>query len=392
MFDRVIATLREALAGLEQSAVTGVEAARLVERFTEVERIAAAGRTLAARRVAETKVWQKEGHRSAAQWVAAKTGTSLGQAIGVLDTARQLEELPAVREAFCSGRLSEVQAREVSGAAFADPRAERALLQAAGSQTVGALREECRRVRAAAVPDELARYEKIHRGRYLRHWSDVDGAVRLDARLTPDAGAAVVAAVDAIRDRIFTQARRAGRREASEAYAADAIVELARDSGEGRSWGPRAMVHVLVDHEALASGRAQGDQRCEIPGVGRIPAATARALAGDAIVKTIVTKGSDIHSVVHRGRTIPAHVRTALEIRDPVCVVPDCDVRRGLAIDHYRIRYADGGPARLDNLARLCGWHHHQKTYLGYRLTGGPGAWNWQTPSDLEGNRDPPGS
>jgi hypothetical protein len=262
------------------------------------------------------------------------------------------------------------------------------LIEAAQTQPVSALREECRKVRAAAIVDEVAAYEAIRRRRYVRSWTDSDGAVRLDARLTPDSGAAVIAAIDARRGRIFAEARRAGRREPSEAYAADALVELA----EGSRSAPRATVHVLVDHGAFVSGRARADQPCEIPGVGRIPAATARALAGDGIVKAIVTKGSDVQHVVHVGRTIPARVRTALEVRDPTCVVPACYARTGLEIDHYRVAYADGGLTTLDNLARLCRWHHYQKTHLGFRLTGEPGAWEWMTPADQEGARPPPGS
>ncbi len=101
-------------------------------------------------------------------------------------------------------------------------------------------------------------------------------------------------------------------------------------------------------------------------------------------------KGADVTAVTHIGRTIPARIRTALQIRDPVCVVPRCDRRRGLEIDHYRVAYVDGGPSMLDNLARICGWHHYQKTHLGYRLSGGPGRWKWEKPSDRDGSRDLP--
>lgn len=391
--DAALETLRDAVSRLGKEHLSGVDAARLVDLFTAGERMCAAGRTLAAGRVEETNIWQRDGHRSAAEWVAAKTGTPLGQAIGMVEMGHRLADLPATRDAFCAGDLSEVQAREISGAATADPRAEQALLETARTETVKALREECRMVRAAAVPDEIAAYEKIHRGRYLRHWTDPDGAVRLDARLTPDAGAAVIAVVDERRNRIFAQARRAGRRESSRAYAADALVELARNSGSAKST-PRAMVHVVVDHAVLRGVHARSDQRCEIPGVGRIPAATARALAGDAIIKGLLTRGADIQAVKHFGRTIPARLRTALAVRDPVCVVPGCDQRKDLEIDHYRIPWADGGESRLDNLARICGWHHYLKTYCGYRLFGGPGAWTWQKPDDLDGSssvaRPPP--
>jgi hypothetical protein len=52
-------------------------------------------------------------------------------------------------------------------------------------------------------------------------------------------------------------------------------------------------------------------------------------------------------------------------------------VDKGLEIDHYQIGFAQDGPTELWNLARLCRWHHHLKTYCGYEITGEPGAWEW---------------
>src|SRR5258706_556594 len=80
---------------------------------------------------------------------------------------------------------------------------------------------------AAVGEFEPERYEQIRRSRYLRHWTDRDGAVRFDARLTPDSGARLLAAVDAHKFRIVEQARKAGVRERFDAYAADALVALA---------------------------------------------------------------------------------------------------------------------------------------------------------------------
>lgn len=394
MFDRLeiaLQSLREVTSTVEQHHVGGNDAARLVGVLTEIERVAAAVRMMAIRRVEQSRVWQRDGHRTIAEWVATATGTTLGHAIGVVETADRLQELPATRQAFCAGRLSEIQVREIAGAAAANPGAESSLLNSARSRSVAGLREDCRRVRAAAVPDEVSAHEMIRRRRYFRHWTDREGAVRLNARLTPDGGGHVIAAVDILRDMIAADARRSGIRESSEAFAADALVELAMTSSSNRGDpGPRATVHVVVDHEVLVNGRARADQRCEIPAVGRIPAATARALAGDAILRAVVMKGADVTAVTHIGRTIPARIRTALQIRDPVCVVPRCDRRRGLEIDHDRVAYVDGGPSMLDNLARICGWHHYQKTHLGYRLSGGPGRWKWEKPSDRDGSRDLP--
>lgn len=140
-------------------------------------------------------------------------------------------------------------------------------------------------------------------------------------------------------------------------------------------------MHVRVDHEAWVRGHTEAGEACEIPGTGPIPVAAARRLGEDAIVKAVVTEGADVTAVVHLGRTIPARIRTALEARDSTCVVPGCDVRRGLEIDH-RIPWAEGGPTTLDNLVRLCGWHHYQKTHRGYRLEGGPGRWEWRGPDE----------
>src|SRR5439155_15843332 len=122
----------------------------------------------------------------------------------------------------------------------------------------------------------------------------------------------------------------------------------------------------------------------EIPGIGPIPVSVAARMADDSFLKVLVTDGADVKAVAHAGRTIPARIRTALENRDPTCVVPACDARRDLEIDH-RVPRARGGSTTLGNLARLCRWHHHLKSTLGYKLEGGPGAWSWSGP-------DPPAS
>ena len=81
-----------------------------------------------ARRVEESNVWRHDGDRSAAHFLAHKTGTTVGQAISTLEVAHRLEDLPATDEAFRGGALSEVQAAAVTAAAEADPTAEQALL------------------------------------------------------------------------------------------------------------------------------------------------------------------------------------------------------------------------------------------------------------------------
>lgn len=148
------------------------------------------------------------------------------------------------------------------------------------------------------------------------------------------------------------------------------------------------MVHVRVDHEALMRGHLELGEVCEIPGIGPIPVEVARRLAADSILSVLITDGVDVTSVAHAGRTIPATIRTALSERDPTCVVPGCDMREALEIDHVT-PFAGGGPTSLGNLARLCHWHHYLKTHQRYHLARVGKQWEWSPPKTTARAGDP---
>ncbi len=374
----VASALRDVVADFEPERLAAEPAVAALELFGEIERLAAAGKALAARQVEVTRAWQGRGTRSAAHFVAATCGSSVRSAVTTLETARALDDLPATAEALRAGRLSTAQASEIVATAGRRPGVEAELVAAAGTETLPALQQRCRAVRAEGAAGPEA-YERVRARRYLRHWSDAEGGLRIEARLCPDDGARVIAAIDVERRRIFATARSDGRREPYEAYAADALVALAQRTGTGS--GPEAVVHVRVDHAALVRGHVEEGETCEIAGVGPIPVASARALADDCILKVLVTKGVDVVAVAHGGRTIPAHVRSALEARDPTCVIPGCNMRDRLEIDHV-MPFAEGGPSTLDNLARACHFHHYLKTHHGWVLGGRPGAWTWDPPNE----------
>jgi len=142
---------------------------------------------------------------------------------------------------------------------------------------------------------------------------------------------------------------------------------------------PRATVICRVELAALLRGSLEPGERCEIPGVGPVPLSVARELFGDCFVKFVISDGIDVRTVVHYGRSIPAHLKTALQFRDRCCVVPGCGRTFGLEYDHI-VEFAKGGPTTLDNLCRLCRPHHGLKTHKGYRISGGPGHWEWVGP------------
>jgi hypothetical protein len=167
------------------------------------------------------------------------------------------------------------------------------------------------------------------------------------------------------------EARRSELDETRDAYAADALVRLTTGTAP-----PKTVVHVHVDGAALERGTLARGEMCRIEGVGPVPVSAARRLITDGILKAVATDGADVRAIAHLGRAIPAKIRTALETRDPACVVPGCEVRTALEIDHI-VPFAAGGATSLENLARLCRYHHAQKTHRGWRLGGRPGAWTW---------------
>ena len=296
-----------------------------------------------------------------------------------LETAERLSALPATAEAFRAGTLSEPQAEAIASAAALNPNEERPLLQRSEQDTFKQLRDECRRVRHA-VSDERARYEAIRANRYLRTWSDGEGAFCGAFRTTPDAGARMLLALDAEIGRVFKTARKAGRRESRQAYAVDALEALVcGGGGDGATRAkPKAEIRVLVDHSALLRGHTEAGESCEIEGLGPVPVAVVESWKHDAYLRLIVTDGIDVKAITRRSRYVDAHVDAALAVRDRHCIVTGCDVDWRLERDH-RVPYAQCHTTSLDGLGRMCWWHHLLKT-KGWALVGGPGCYRLVPP------------
>jgi Domain of unknown function (DUF222) len=175
MFEQIrsaVGALEAVARGLEPWRLDGHDAGGLVELAARGERICASIKALGARRFEETKVWREGGHRSAAHWVAETTGETVGAATRTLETARALEEFPETDAAFRAGRLSETQAAEITSTASADPGAEAALLEIAGSTSVKGLRDRCREVHAGAEADDQAWARRLHESRRAHRWID----------------------------------------------------------------------------------------------------------------------------------------------------------------------------------------------------------------------------
>ena len=380
--------LRDIVATLDPEVLPAAAAQRLVSLFADIEKLAAAGMALVARRVEEAGVWRQGADRSAADWLARTTGTTTGAARATLETGRAVADQPQVDAALRAGDLSPAQAVEVSAAVALDPTAAEELLSAARSETVKELKERCTRVRAAAAGSE-ERHAELHRSRHLRTWTTSDGAAHLHVKTTPDRVARLHAMLVPHLKEAFDIALKAGVRESHEACAHDALFHLLQASGV-ESIGPGRGSHVKtvirIDHTAFTRGQVEPGETCEIVGVGPIPVSVAKALSVDAFYAAVITRGVDIVNVAHLGRAVTAEQRTALQLRDPTCAVPGCTTSAGLEIDHTTSAtgWADTRRTTLDELARLCHHHHQQKTHHGYTLIGVPGQWQWRPPTREE--------
>ena len=147
---------------------------------------------------------------------------------------------------------------------------------------------------------------------------------------------------------MFNAARAEGRREPYEAYAFDAFIELARraanpspDPGAAapedtataaptprpsppnseqtktKATPARYLAIIRLDHTALRRGSVEGDEVCEIVGLGPIPVSVARKLLGDAILKLVITNGVDVMNVTHLGRSATVAQQVALWWQSP---------------------------------------------------------------------------
>ncbi len=457
--------------------LSGSDAKRILHDAARAKSILAVVESLALVRIEETEAHKAAGYRSAADYGAAKTGAKRGEAQRAMRTAKRARRLPQTDEAMRRGELSPRQADAIADAATVNPEAEDDLLAAAKTDDVGTLERKAKRAKSSADHDAQARTRRIHARRSLRHWTDEEGAFHTHLRTTVEAGARLLEALKPYERAAFEAARREGRREAPDAYAADALDLLIGDHtspsddaaprpnptttpdvpsahvgpderpgptvddrapdgpradradgsedpdrpndpdrpddpdlrGARTTRGqdpparsavapnrvrkpqpratsaPRATVFLNIDLAPLLRGHLIPGETCEIPGVGPIDLASAQTLLGDATIELILKKGTDICSVVHYGRTVTAAQRRALEARDPVCIVPGCGQTKGLQIDHRR-GWAITHTTSLDDLARLCAYHHMLKTLHGCTYTGGPGTWRWHPPGT-----DPPG-
>ena len=312
------------------------------------------------------------GFRSCAHWLNWRTGLDLGAAREKVRVAWSLAELPRLSAAMRRGEVSYSKVRALTRVATAANEEE--LLAFAKAGTAAHVEKLVRLWRRT---DRLAEQEQErfrHAGRYVRAYTDEDGMVVLQARLDPEAGAALLKALAAAADKLHDAgagSRESGEPVTAEQRHADALGLVAESALAGGldpgTRGDRYQVVLHVDAEAL---QAEGDSGTAALEDGRrVSAETSRRLACDAAL-VVMRHGSDgkVLDVGRRTRTVSPALRRALAHRDGGCRFPGCGLK--LCDAHHVRHWADGGKTKLSNLLQLCrlSRYRHNRHYAAQRV------------------------
>ena len=327
------------------------------------------------------------GFRSCAHWLVWRVGLDAGAAREKVRVARALGALPVLSESLRRGEISYSKVRALTR--IATPVNERDLLSFARAGTAAHVERLVRGMRRVDRLAEAQCDKRRHDARYLRTYTDEDGMLVITARLEPEAGAALLRALDAGVEQLYGPRRikapvdagntaEATAEKTAEAAADDVPMEQRRADAIGLvaesalgagldpgSRGDRYQVVVHVDADALRAASEDGNA-CLADG-GHVSAETSRRLACDSAL-VVMRHAADgrVLDLGRRTRAISPALRRALEHRDGGCRFPGCGMK--LCDAHHVEHWADGGNTSLANTLLLCRRHHRAVHEEGFTI------------------------
>ena len=399
--------LRSAIESLRAETLAELPDARIEEDFAELHRVVDQLEVERLRRLAEIErrgLFSRDGHLSAAAWLAAGFHLAWGTARDQVLIARALEQMPRARRALDAGEVSMsamgvlARAREADPEAFA--RDEALLVRAARIHSIPDLgrvaaywRQRVERERACSGAEALRARRRLHASVSLM------GMVRVDGDLDPETGETLITALGAVLDAESRSRAQADDRTAAQRRA-DALGEICRqwlDLGQRPTVaGERPHLTLTVGAQMLrepAEAVGGSGTTCELDHAGPVDPELARRLACDAsVMRVVLAGGSEPLDVGRRTPVVPAPMRRAVIVRDRGCRFPGCDRPQAWCDAHHVLHWADGGPTALANLLLLCRRHHrmvHRRGGFGLALVQGRPVFHRPDGSILE-DRAPP--
>lgn len=376
--------LRSVIEAFRSEEVSGLPDARVEEDFGELQAAVEALKAERLRRLAEIdrrRPFERDGYLSTAAWLAGRFRVAWSEARRGVMLARALDQMPQVRRSLHGGAISLSAVRVLGEAQHAEPEAFQAsepfLVDTASRHSVADLRRVVVRWRHVVERERVGSegLDAVLRARRRLHTSvTLDGMVRVDGDLDPEAGETVLTALRAVLDSEARSEHAADDRAPAQRRA-DALGEICRGwlerTDRPEVAGERPHLSVTVPVEALAGigtglgtravpdGAGDPSVAPSLDHVGCIDAATVRRLACDAsVTRVVLGPRSEPLDVGRRTAVVSPAIRRAVVVRDRRCRFPGCDRPPPWCDAHHVRHWVDGGRTSVDNLILLCRRHH----------------------------------
>lgn len=368
------------------------------ERYSRMQRMLDADRAQLAAEIARRSrpelgpesLAKAQGYRNPTALIAATAGTSTGDAarlvkVGEATAPRQLlsgETAPARHPHVAAALQSAGMTAQAAGAIIGmldrvalragrdvTDAAEKTLAEQAPGLSMDQLNRLLVRAEAWLDPDGVAPREDEKRGLEQLIMREVDGMLEITGRLTPEHGAPVKVAIEAVVSAEMRATRDAARdgtadpdapRRSVKQMQADALVRLCEHAlGCDRTDLPLegATVIVRIDHDDLVNDTGYAT----IDGItAPISVSTARRMAaGGEIISCVFGGAGQILDWGRTRRLFSRNQRLALLERDGGCAM--CGAPPGqVKVHHIRWWARDAGPTDLANGVCLCESCHHR--------------------------------
>ena len=325
-----------------------------------------------------------------AEVLAAAAGLPIGEARSQVKTAETLRDLPAVRDAVESGRVSKSNARRLAAAVEKTGaqavESDRELLAKAESMRPEQFGREARRWTAEREGDHGASEHARQRARRrLRIWDGDDGMMhlrgefdtitgrRIENRLRAEAGHLHDADKKHAAEGTLTQ------RRSFDQCMADALDHLTNTASSGASAGGGKL---FADICVVAHvDDATGELIAELPDGERLPTAVLNQLSCNAKLTGVVYDrcGKPIWRT-HSRRTVTEAQWQLLIAKYGGCF--HCGANPGICQGHHIEPASQGGPTKLDNLVPACWSCHHRIHHDNWQIHKHPDGWHTLHPPD----------
>lgn len=309
--------------------------------------------------VDEAVAWDTVAFASFRFWVSARYGVSQVTSADWVRVARLLEGLPALTEAFWTGKVSWDQFKEITRIATPDSDAFWA------EQVVGLTVTKIRKLRTKPSDADVVQAQ-VRRGLWWSFSPDTPEVV-FQARMPDEVGVKVINALERKADQQEPNPE-TGVFDGRDVMLVDAFAQIVSESLSADPDPDRATVVISASYDDVFGSR-EGAARF-IDGLPVADSTLDRMLCDSRI--QMVIKGE--HSIVGVGRTtrsIPPWLARVVKIRDGGCQFDGCEHTKWVHI-HHIWHWSKGGPTDLWNLICLCLFHHQYVHEYGFTVDWGP--------------------